>query len=69
MNRIKELVLLQEEVQEEIRMLEFQYKKSKDFSERILIIERISELSNLSNRLAADIFKESHSNLKRLINY
>ena len=69
MNKIKELVLLQEEVQTELEMMERLYKKSKDFNERIAIIDRITELSNLSIRLSTDIFKESHSNLKKLINY
>lgn len=68
MNRMLELVILQEEVQSELRLKEIEYSKAKDFNVRYHLINRITELSKLSNELAAEIFKESHSSLKELMN-
>ena len=68
MNRLMELAILQEEVQNELKLREHQYAKAKYFSEKIEIMERITELSNMSNSIATSILRESHSNLKRLLN-
>ena len=68
MNRMLELVILQEEVQAELRLKEIEYGKAKDFNVKFELINRITELSNLSTKLATEIFKESHSSLKELMN-